>query len=285
MADGTGSLRVTLTAFGPYVGPRLFYAQTSASTARYGVFVQASSGSPQISMLPRDGTPTLLLAGDLWFQSSGSSGNSNLFVAEQALADSIVYAHRVITSRENENTVEQIISRYTGSDAPSDVFVGANAVVIDNFYVVVNSEAVSGALVRNATWDGGFYMPDESTVAVSGTDIDFLVPSGAVIVERGNFTLLSGSLTVYSGSILLEGETASFVISASHVSATLLGNPIVSLRTGSVASSSLGPPVIDGMMYINTGSIPNAEISIRASGEFYDLDVDAPELIDGGAYT
>jgi hypothetical protein len=188
-----------------------------------------------------------------------------------------------VTSRDDEVSIDQIVSRFTSSDAPTDLRIGANAVVIDNFFVTVNSASLSGTLVRNATWGGGLFMPDADTVAVFGTDKDFLVPSGAILVERGNLTVLSGSAQITSGNIILHGDSASFNISGSSISASLRGQPIASVLTGSISSESLSPIPIDGTIYVNTGSSVPA-VSIRASGTFFDLDVDEPATVDGGFF-
>ena len=277
----TGSLSFSIVGFGGAEGPEFFYAITSASAQRKGLFLSAPSGSPQISLVPRSGSPDFLLEGDLWFQESGSAGDGNMFVAEKSLAGGVVVAQRFVTSRENEISIDQIVARFTSSDAPSSLRIGANAVVIDNFYVTINTTELSGSLIRNATWGGGFFMPDIDTVAVSGTNKDFLVPSGSVVVETGNFTVLSGSVQVHSGNIILSGENSQFNISGSNVSASLQGNPIISIRTGSVSSESLTPVPIDGTMYVNTASL---DVSVRASGTFFELDVDTIEAVDGGFF-
>jgi len=274
----SASLEFAIAGFGGPVGPVFYYAVTSASAARRGLFLQGVSGSPQLSLQPRSGSPAFLLPGDLWYQQSGSTGDPNLFIAEQWPGEDPA-AHRFVLAREGE-TVVQAVTRFATGDAPADLFAGANAVVVNGFFITANTAAVSGALVRNATWDGGFFMPDASTVAVSGT-VDLLVPSGSLTVERGDLSVLSGSIYVYSGSVTLAGETASFDISGSSVTASLLGNPIMSVKTGSVSSASLSPIPIDGTLYVNTSSL---DISVRASGQFYDLTFTAPDLVDGGTY-
>lgn len=277
----SGSLQFAIAGFGGPVGPAFHYAFTTASAQRKGVYISATSGSPHVSLDPRTGAPDFFLEGDFWFQQSGSAGDGNLFVAERSRATDVVFAHRIVTSRENDTSVEQIIARFTSSDAPTDVRVGANAVVLDDFVVTVNTAGFSGSLIRNATWNGGFFMPDAATIAVSGTAMDFLVPSGAVIVETQNFSVLSGSINVFSGSIILRGDSSQFIVSGSSVTASLLGNPIASVKTGSVSSESLSPVPIDGTIYVNTASL---DVSIRASGTFFDLDIDSPDLVDGGIY-
>ena len=278
-----GLLTFAIAGFGGAVGPEFFYAQTSASAARKGVYMQAISGSPHMSLEPRSGSPDFILEGDLWFEESGSTGDGNLFVAERSTAGGVIVIHRVVTSRDDEVSIDQIVSRFTSSDAPTDLRIGANAVVIDNFFVTVNSASLSGTLVRNATWGGGLFMPDVDTVAVFGTDKDFSVPSGSILVERGNLTVLSGSAQITSGNIILHGDFSSFNISGSSISASLRGQPIASVLTGSISSESLSPVPIDGTIYVNTGSAAPA-VSIRASGTFFDLDVDEPATVDGGFF-
>ena len=276
-----GTLNIAIAGFGGSEGPEFFFAYTSASAQRKGLYLAAPSGSPHMSWVPRSGSPDFLLEGDIWFEESGSAGDGNLFVAEKSTVGGVVVAHRIVTSRDNEISVEQIVSRFTSSDAPSDLRVGANAIVLDNFFVTVNTAGLSGSLVRNATWGGGLFMPDADTVAVYGTNKNFLVPSGSVLVERGNFTLVSGSIEVTSGNIILQGDSASFNITGLSISASLQGNPIASVLTGSVNSGSLSPVPIDGTVYVNTSSL---DVSIRASGTFFDLDVDAPDIVDGGFF-
>ena len=274
-------LSFAIAGFGGAEGPEFHYAITSASAQRKGLFLSAPSGSPHISLVPRSGSPDFLLEGDLWFQESGSAGDGNMFVAEKSVADGVVVAQRFVISRENEVSIDQIVARFTSSDAPTSLRIGANAVVIDNFFVTVNTAALSGSLVRNASWGGGLFMPDSETVAVFGTNKDFLVPSGSVVVEKGNFSILSGSIQVFSGNIILKGDTSQFNISGSSVSASLQGNPIMSIRTGSVSSESLTPVPIDGTLYVNTASL---DVSVRASGTFFELDVDVIDVIDGGFF-
>lgn len=277
----TGLLNFAIQGFGGAIGPEFFFAETSASAQRKGLFMSAVSGSPHMSLVPRSGSPDFLLEGDVWFEESGSTGDGNFYVAERSTVGGVIVTHRIVTSRDNEVSIEQIVSRFTSSDAPSDLRIGANAIVLDNFYVTINSAGVSGSLVRNETWGGGLFMPDPDTVAVYGTDKDFLVPSGSVLVERGNFTVLSGSIQVISGNIILQGDSASFNISGLSISASLQGNPIASILSGSVDSSSLSPAPIDGTIYVNTAS---QDVSVRADGKFFDLDVDAPTDIDGGFF-
>jgi len=274
----SANLVVALAGFGGAIGPEFYFAETSASAQRRGVFLQGVSGSPQLSLQPRSGSPDFLLPGDIWYTESGSSGDPNIFIAEQWPGEDPA-AHRFVLAREGE-TLVQAISRFATSDAPTDLVVGANAVVLNGFFVTANTTAVSGALIKNVTWDGGFFMPDQNTIAVSGS-VDLLVPSGALTIERGDLSILSGSVNVYSGNLTLFGETASFDISGSNVTASLLANSIVSIKTGSVDSASLSPIPIDGTMYINTAS---SDVSIRAGGATYELDVAAPGLVDGGTY-
>ena len=274
----SANLQIAIAGFGGAIGPEFFFDETSASGQRRGLFLQGVSGSPQLSLQPRSGSPDFLLPGDLWYQESGSTGDPNLFIAEQWPGEAAA-AHRFVLAKEGE-TVVQVISRFATSNAPTDLVVGANAVVVNGFFITANTAAVSGALIRNATWDGGFFMPDPNTVAVSGT-VDLLIPSGALTIERGDLSILSGSANIYSGNVTLFGETASFDISGSNVTASLLGNSIVSVQTGSVDSASLSPIPIDGTMYVNTSSL---DVSIRAGGETYELDIAAPDLVDGGTY-
>jgi len=274
----SANLVVAIAGFGGDVGPAYYFAETSASDQRRGVFLQGISGSPQLSLQPRSGSPDFLLPGDIWYAESGSSGDPNLFIAEQWPGEDPA-AHRFVLAREGE-TVVQVVSRFATSDVPTDLVVGANAVVLNGFFITANTTAVSGALIRNATWDGGFFMPNSDTIAVSGS-VDLLVPSGALTIERGDLSVLSGSVNVYSGNLTIYGETASFDISGSNVTASLLANSIVSVKTGSVDSASLSPIPIDGTIYVNTSS---ADVSIRAGGATYELDVVAPALVDGGTY-
>lgn len=276
-----GLLTFAIAGFGGSAGPEFFYAATSASAQRKGLFMSAISGSPHMALVPRSGSPDFLLEGDVWFEESGSTGDGNFFVAERSTVGGVIVTHRIVTSREDEISIEQIVSRFTSSDAPSDLRIGANAIVLDNFYVTINSAGVSGSLVRNDTFGGGLFMSDADTVAVFGTGKDFLVPSGSVVIERGSFTILSGSLQVISGNIILRGDSSSFNISGSNISASLQGNPIASILTGSVSSESLSPVPTDGTIYVNTGTL---DVSIRASGTFFELDVDAPDIVDGGFY-
>ena len=277
----SGSLTFAIAGFGGSEGPEFFFAETSASAQRKGVFLSAISGSPHMALVPRSGPPDFLLEGDFWFEESGSTGDGNLYVAERSTAGGLIVIHRIVTTRDDETTIDQIVTRFGTSDAPTDLRIGANAVVIDNFYVTINSASNSGTLVRNDDWGGGLHMPDIDTVAVFGADKDFLVPSGSVLVEVGSFTILSGSLQVTSGNIILHGDSSSFNISGSSISASLQGNPIASVLTGSVSSQSLSPIPIDGTIYVNTASL---DVSIRASGTFFDLDVDVPDEVDGGFF-
>ena len=278
-----GLFRFGIAGVGGEIGPEFFYAVTSASAQRKGLYLTAISGSPPVSLEPRVGQPEFLLEGDLWFEESGSAGDGNLFIAERSVETNVVIAQRIVTSRENETTIDQIVSRFTSSDAPLQLRVGANAVVIDNFYVTVNSASLSGSLVRNDTWGGGVFMSDENTVAVQGTGKNWLVPSGSSIVEIGSFTIQSGSANILSGNIILQGDSSSFDISGSSISASLLGNPIISVLTGSISSESLSPVPIDGTLYIDTSSSPPVR-SIRASGTFFQLGPEIPDIADGGIY-
>ena len=271
--------RFMITGMFGAVGPSLYYAFTSASAQRKGLYLSAVSGSPPISLEPRSGSPDYLLEGDIWYEQSGSAGDGNLFVAEKD-AEGTASAHRFVTAREGE-TVQQIINRFGTSDAPTDLRVGANAVVVNGHFVTINSESLSGSLIWNASWSGGLAMLDANTIVISGSDKNFLVPSGSASIERGDFVVQSGSIEVYSGNMVIKGDSASFDISGSSISASLQGNPIMSILTGSINSGSLSPVPIDGTLYVNTSSL---EKSLRASGTYFDLDFTAPSVVDGGSY-
>jgi len=276
----TGSLQFGLFGLLGEDGPVFHYALTTASAERQGLYLTPETGSPHFSMEPVSGSPSTVFAGDLWFESSGSSGDGNLHLGETDLESGLVIIKRVVTAREGE-TIVQAINRYTSSDAPSDTFIAASAVISDDFFLTANSPNYSGSLVRNAEWDAGVYMPDQDTVAVYGSDKDFLVPSGSLTLERGNELIQSGSLTIYTGSISLQGDFSQFIISGSSVTASLLNNPMVSVLSGSVETSSLSPTPIDGTMYVKTDT---EQVYIKAGGLFYPIEGDVPDTIDGGTY-
>ncbi len=268
-----GSTQIRVTNGYDSLGPQFMYAFTSASVAREGLYMSAISGSPPISLEPGEGPPTVLLEGDIWYEASGTTSDGNLYIADTRISDGAVIINRFMTVRDDEPDIASVVSRWSTANAPVDIYIGANAVITDEGFVTVNTTGSSGALIYNETWGGGFYMPDSSTISLYGSQ-NLLIPTGTIQID-------SGTLYVYSGSILMNGPGSVFDISGSNITATILGNPIVSVLTGSVATSSLSPLPIDGTFYVNTGS---DSVALKADGTFYSFGGGLPEVVDGGTY-
>lgn len=160
------------------------YSLVSSSYIRRGIFVNESSGSPQISMEPVEQDPDQVFSGDMWLLSSSvySDGAGGLRFANEDQSGN-TYVTRVVTSRITETTYESSVSRMSSVNAPRGLVIDAKSFVANRWFVTVNSGSISGSGWMNAPWSGGIHMPDEDTVAVYGINKDFSVPSGSLIVS------------------------------------------------------------------------------------------------------
>lgn len=309
-----GPITVGVESFGSLTGSltnlNIHYSivpVTASVSVRRGLVVNASSGSPQLTLEPVDRNPTTPLPGDVWFRtgSVANQGNPNFFFADTDVSGTI-RIHRVVASRLNEPS-QSVIARFGTTDAPSGSVLAINTLVVDDWLITVNSSQESGSGWRNATWNGGIHMPNSGTVGVwspAGQTMNFLVPSGtlttpsasitsgSLIVESGSAIVSSGSITITTGSLVLDSPTALvdlsgsnvvFNISGSNADAIIRGLSVVAVQVGGVTASLLTPPPRSGTLYINTGS-GAPQIHLRISGSWLPFDLTAPSFVDGGRF-
>lgn len=308
-----GPITIAVESFGSLTGSitnlsiNYFLAPVSASTTlRRGLVVNASSGSPQLTLEPVDRHPTTPLAGDVWFRTGSVStqGNTNFFFADTDVSGT-VRINRVVSTRFNEPS-QSVIARFGTSDAPSGSVLAINTLVVDDWLITVNSSQESGSGWRNATWNGGVHMPNSGTVGVwsAGQSMNFLVPSGSItalsasivsgslLVESGSAIVSSGSIIITTGSLILDGPNATINLSGSNsvinisgsaADALIRGLSVVAVQVGGVTASLLTPPPRSGTLYINTGS-GAPQIHLRISGSWLPFDVTAPSFVDGGRF-
>jgi len=274
----------------------------SYSGQRQGLAINAVTSSPQMSFEPVVGDPSTIFPGDIWFVSSSLDGNSHLFVGDYSPYSESIKSE-VVTIRLNETT-QSVIDRFSTNDRPSGSILAVNSIAIDGWYQTVNTAGNSGSGWRNATWNGGIYMPESGTIGVFGTGKSFIVPSGSasinqslliqsggIQINNGTVTLRSSSLIISTGSILLNAVSASFTISGSNskllisgtsADARLRGIPIVAVQISNVNSSSLSN-VRDGTIYINSGTVPE-EISFRLNSAWTNFTIVSPGFIEDGTF-
>jgi len=280
---------------------------TASVSVRRGLVVNASSGSPQLTLEPVDRNPNGPLPGDIWFRTGSVSnqGNPNFFFADTDVSGTI-RINRVVATRVNEPS-QSVIARFGTTDAPSGSVLAVNTVVVDDWLITVNSSQESGSGWRNATWNGGIHMSDSGTVGVwspPSQPMNFLVPSGSLIapsasitsgsliVESGSAIVSSGSITITSGTLTLDGpdsvvelsgSNVVFNISGSGADAFIRGLSVIAVQVGSISASLLTPLPRSGTLYINTGS-GAPQIHLRISGSWLPFNLTAPFLVDGGRF-
>ncbi len=130
-------------------------------------------------------------------------------------------------------------------------------------------------------------MSDFGTVAVFGTDKDFLVPSGNFTSLTG-MEVISGSLNVFSGSILISGDGVRLEISGQS-SSMYLNNQLVAVVTVSnvpVDPVTNTPALFDGVIYLTPSASTSTleEAFIRASGSWVKLVSQSFDTLDGGFF-
>lgn len=264
-----------------------------ASGSRRGMLITSLSSqpsetfaeSPHMSFEVADFESALKLPGDLWFASGVLSIAPGLKMIDSAVSGAL-YTGSFLTARATESRLELAI-RFGTADAPINKFLGLRAVVVNEGFITVNSASVSGALVRNDTWGGGFFMPDFGTVAVFGTNKEFLVPSGNFTSLTG-LELISGSLNVFTGSILISGDGVRLEISGQS-SSMYINNQLVASVTVSnvrVDQAANTPALFDGVIFLTpSASTSNLdEAFIRSSGSWVKLVSQSFDVLDGGFF-
>ena len=241
--------------------------------------------SPHMSFEPGDFESPTKLAGDLWFASGVLPLAPGLKMIDSAVSGAL-YTGSFLTARATESLVE-LATRFGTTDAPINKFLGLNALVVNEGFVTVNSASVSGALVRNDTWGGGFFMPDIGAVAVFGIGKEFLVPSGNFTSLTG-LEVISGSLNVFTGSILIRGDAARLEISGQSASMYLNNQLVASVTVSNVPVDLVAntPALFDGVIYLTpSASTSNLEEAfIRASGSWVKLVSQSFDTLDGGFF-
>jgi len=246
---------------------------------RKGLYITSES-SPHISIEPLNFKSDLKLPGDIYLLPSGLGLDPGLRLIDVDSAGD-TYTGSFMTARVTES-ISTLAARVTESNA----IFALSGLITDRGYATAVSGGI-GPLVRNWDWDGGFYMVSSDNVSVYGTDKDFLLPSGSLVVRDGS-ELLSGSLNVESGSIYIGGPVVRFEILGESSSAFLQGQAFVHLTQSSAPIVNIGtgePFLADGTMVLvpDSGSLLQ-EMHIRADGNWYTLVSQSFDVIDGGIY-
>lgn len=264
------------------------------SGSRKGLLITSLSAQPQetvadsphMSMEPADFESALKLTGDMWFASGVLSVAPGLKMIDSAVSGAL-YTGSFLTARSTESVTE-LATRFGTADAPANKFLGLKIVVVDEGLVTVNSGGI-GPLIRNDTWGGGFFMPNSNSVAVFGTDKEFLVPSGNFTVLTGA-DIISGSLNVFSGSIYIQGNNVRLEISGQSSSMFINNQPVASVTVSNVRVDQVlnEPELPDGVIYLTpSASTSNLdEAFIRTSGSWVNLVTQSvdQDVFDGGFF-
>lgn len=223
------------------------YAIISSSLNRQGIFVNQSTGSPQLSLEAVRVNPTESWAGDIWYLNTGSyDGENGYRFNDENKSNNAIFTSKPLFSRLGEDS-SSVITRYSTVDGPKNMHVAVSSVIGNDWFVTVNSASVNGKGWQNASWGGGIYMPDSNSVAIYGNK-NFLVPSGNVIISGtiqaaqyiGSITSASyaGTASILLGSIV----SASYALTASYAANGSGGTTNFSTGsyTGSFTGSLLG---------------------------------------------
>lgn len=253
------------------------YATTDTSASiRRGLIINASAGSPQITIEPVSTHPLYILQGDIWFVSSGTNRPSGWYFADLN-SNGVVTRRRVIGIRDEDTNTSSIIDRFL-NNPPSQSYLAVNSIGVNEWFLSVGptgSNLNSGW--RNATWGGGIWMSDPNTVAISGSNINFYIPSGAItasngalfetgsvrissgnliisgaIFATGSVTLSSSSLNITSGNLIVSGDDAQFVVSGTNAAIRLQGKNVLTVIVSGTSSQSISPPPPNGTMFVDT---------------------------------
>lgn len=263
------------------------------SGSRKGLLIESLSAqpnetvaeSPHMSLEPGDFQSSLQLAGDMWFASGVLPVKPGLKMVDSAVSG-VLYTGSFLTARATESLAE-LVTRFGTIDAPTQSYLGLNVVVVDEGFVTVNSGGI-GPLVRNDIWGGGFFMPDSTSVALYGAGKDFLVPSGNFSALT-DLEIISGSLNVFSGSILIQGNSSRLEISGTSASFFLNNQPVASVTVSNVRVDQITnlPALPDGIIYLTpSASTSNLdEAFFRASGTWAKLVSQSfDDVLDGGFF-
>lgn len=280
-----------------------FYGLAATTESREGLFVNASTGSPHISLMPQ--TESFLsspIVGDVWF---GLNVSSSRFMFADRAGSTIVYNQQILGAVRGAS-ISSSESSFAQGLGPSGSVLGVNASILDRWYVSAGSKNIG---FRNLAWDGGITMVDSGAVSVYGVGKSFIVPRGQIRVARnlqiqgglvrlsglllntgfapnaGLLRILTGSLEI-SGSLLLRGNSASFRTGDSgaiFVNGAVAANFFVTGTTPILPSQSF-----DGSWYLYSGSgISGSSTAFTfISGSWYTLlsSSDYYPSIDGGRF-
>lgn len=280
-----------------------YYGLAATTESREGLMINASSGSPQMSLMPQ--TESFLsnpIPGDVWF---GLNVTSSRFMFADEMGTTAVHNHQVLGAIQGAS-ISSSESDYTQGRGPSGSVLGVNSSVVDRWYVGVGAQNIG---FKNLAWDGGLHMSDSGTVSVYGVGKSFIVPRGRVRVSRdmivlGGLTQLSGLLLntgFASNAGLLRIMTGSLYISGSMIvrgtnALIRMGESASMFVNGAAASNvfltgstpNLPSQSFDGSWYLYSGSgISGSSTAFTfISGTWYTLlsSSDYYQLIDGGRF-
>jgi hypothetical protein len=280
-----------------------YYGLAVTNETREGLIVNASSGSPQVSLMPQtESFSSAPIPGDLWF---GLNVTSSVFKFADVAGSTVVYNHQVLGAISGA-TISSSAAEFVRGLGPSGSHLGVNASVVDSWYVSAGTRQIG---FRNLAWDGGLHMLNSGTVSVYGVGKSFRVPRGTATVFRNmtivgglvqlnglvlnpGFTPNAGLLRIQTGSLRISGSvgllgtnvifrtgiSGAIVINGAHVSNFFVtGSPVQPLPQG-----------FNGSWYLYSGSgiSGSSTALVSISGSWYTLlsSSDYYPNIDGGRF-
>jgi len=230
------------------------YAELSSSLNRRGIYANAHSGSPQLSLEPVSGNIYETWPGDIWLLDKNSYiGENGYRFADENKTDNSVYVARPILSRVDE-TSESVVARYSTTNGPKNINVGISSLVTNGWHITINSGTMSGSGWMNASWSGGIYMPNSGTVAIFGNK-NFEVPGGYISASTYLGTIESSSYAL-TASYAMNGAgpsvSASYALTASYSTTATTLVPLYTF-TASVATTPTYQVVSSGSQHLPTG--------------------------------
>ena len=244
--------------------------------------------SPHLSLEPLNFSSDLKVGGDIYIVPTGISVAPGIRIIDFG-GPGQQYTGSFLKGRVTEST-DQLIARFTSSDAPVDIALGLKGMVAHELVTLISDSF--GPLVRNDTWGGGLYMPSVNQVAIFGDSKTFAVPFGN-FTTRDNLNIESGSLNVTSGSIYIQGNFAKLEIIGLSASAFFTKGHypqpwgrLTESKTSVVDVNAQTPGVFDGtFLLVPSASTPRLlELHARISGTWFPLMTQSLDLIDGGTF-
>ncbi len=248
-----------------------------SGTARVGLLITTES-MPHIAIDPLDFMGSRY-PGDIYMVPGGVNNPRGLKIVDRNVTNTL-YTGTFLTSIKTAN-VSTVSARFGGVDNPTASYLGANSIITNEGFFTVTSSG-QGALIRNTTWQGGFYMPNSSSISLLTSGLILQIPTGSQL-------FVSNSLNLQEGRIYIRGNGVGFSMDDFSSSAYINGQHWVHLTSSVVSVVDIGtgaPALEEGtFLYVipTTGSQVD-EAHIRTSGSWYPVNTASFDLLDGGTY-